>query len=113
MIERVVLVAGTRPEFVKLHPIALALESAKIPTKLVTTEQHSSALMKDRFLEELHWPCPIESLRIDVRDPLPLLAEVCTRLPAQLGAGDLVLVEGDTTSVLAAALVANKLRLPL
>jgi UDP-N-acetylglucosamine 2-epimerase (non-hydrolysing) len=113
MIERAVLVAGTRPEFIKLHPIALALAAVGIPSLLVTTEQHSSALMKDRFLEELRWPCSIESLGIDARDPLFLLAEICTRLPAHLVAGDLVVVEGDTTSVLGGALVANKLRLPL
>jgi UDP-N-acetylglucosamine 2-epimerase len=113
MTGRVVLVAGTRPEFVKLHPIALALATARVPSLLITTEQHSSALMKDRFFEDLRWPCPTESLRVDARDPLVLLSEICTRLPAHLKADDLVLVEGDTTSILAAALVANKLRLRL
>jgi len=110
---RAVLVAGTRPEFVKLHPIAVALEDASIPALLVTTEQHRSTAMRDRFLEELRWPCPVRSLGIDARDPLVLLAEICLRLPAFLLDGDLVVVEGDTTSVLGAALVANKRRLRL
>ncbi len=111
--DRIVLVAGTRPEFVKLHPVAVALRAAGMDTMLVTTEQHGSPTMKAVFLEELAWPCPIESLGISARDPLALLAEIARTLPTHLKASDLVMVEGDTTSVLAAAIVANKLGLPL
>ena len=49
--DRLVLVAGTRPEFVKLHPVALALHAAKIPMVLIATNQHRSAFMKDAFLQ--------------------------------------------------------------
>jgi UDP-N-acetylglucosamine 2-epimerase (non-hydrolysing) len=111
--DRVVLVAGTRPEFVKLHPVAVALSAAGVNTLLVTTEQHSSPVMKDAFLEKLEWTCKITSLRISASDALGLLAEIARTLPAQLTRGDLVMVEGDTTSVLAAAIVANKLGFPL
>lgn len=111
--DRVVLVAGTRPEFVKLHPVAMALRAAGMDAVLVTTEQHSSPRMKGAFLEELEWPCAIISLNIATRDALGLVSEIVRTLPAQLAQGDLVLVEGDTTSVLAAALVANKMGLPL
>ena len=110
---RVVLVGGTRPEFVKLHPIALALAAARGPSLLITTGQHSSALMKDSFFEDLRWPCRTQSLDVEARDPLVLLSEICSQLPAHLEADDLILVEGDTTSNLGAALVANKLGLPL
>jgi len=111
--DRVVLVAGTRPEFVKLHPVAVALSASGIETLLVTTEQHWSAAMKGAFLDELSWPCPIESLGIAAREPLALLAEIARTLPTHIRTRDLVMVEGDTTSVLAAAIVANKLGLPL
>lgn len=111
--DRVVLVAGTRPEFVKLHPVAMALQDAGLEAVLVTTEQHWSPTMKGAFLEELQWPCPIESLGISSREPLALLSEIARTLPSHLRVGDLVMVEGDTTSVLAAALVANKIGLPL
>lgn len=113
MIERVVLVGGTRPEFIKLNPLAQALAAEGIPTVLVTTEQHWSAAMKDTFLRDLPWPCEIESLESVSRSPLPLLGEICARLPSHLTAGDMVITEGDTTSVLGAALVANKLDLRL
>jgi UDP-N-acetylglucosamine 2-epimerase (non-hydrolysing) len=111
--DRVVLVAGTRPEFVKLHPVALALSTAHVETLLLTTEQHWSPAMKDAFLDDLVWPCAVRSLGIAARDPLSLIAEIARTLPAQLAEGDLVMVEGDTTSVLAAAIVANKLGRPL
>lgn len=108
---RVVLVAGTRPEFVKLHPVALALETRGVPSVLVATNQHRSALMKDAFLEQLVWPCPVETLSVRAHDPLVMLAEIATMLPGRLRDNDLVMAEGDTTSVLAAHLVANKLKL--
>ena len=105
--------AGTRPEFVKMHPLACALAERRVPTLLVATNQHRSALMKDAFLKDLVWPCEIEHLDISSSSALPLLSEILTRLPASLGPHDLVVVEGDTTSVLAAALVANKMDLPV
>lgn len=113
MIERVVLVGGTRPEFVKLNPLARALVGEGIPTLLITTEQHWSVAMKDAFLRDLRWPCEIASLGTTARSPLPLLGEICARLPAELRPGDMVIAEGDTTSVLGASLVANKLLLRL
>lgn len=112
-VERVVLVAGTRPEFVKLHPVALALSAVGMNSVLVTTEQHWSPTMKGAFLEELPWPCAVESLGITSREPLALVSEILRTLPTHLRARDLVVIEGDTTSVLAAAIVANKLLLPL
>ena len=89
--DRVALVAGTRPEFVKLHPVALALEAAKIPHVLIATNQHRGALMKDAFLEQLRWPCDIQTLAVNARDPLLMLGEIVGTLPSYLRAGDLVM----------------------
>jgi len=69
--------------------------------------------MRDTFLEQLAWPCAVEALPVSAQDTLQLFAEILTHLPRYLRPGDLVMVEGDTTSVLAASLVANKLRRPL
>lgn len=110
---RVVLVCGTRPEFVKLHPLALAVRARGADCLLITTEQHTGTAMRDAFVDDLRWPCPVERLRIDTQAPLPLLSEVVAQLPAHLRPKDVVVAEGDTTSVLGACLVANKLRIRL
>jgi len=107
-VERVVLVGGTRPEFIKLHPLAVSLAQARIPTLLLTTNQHQSAMMRDTFLEQLQWACPVESLSVKGTNAPFLIADVLTQLPERLEATDMVIVEGDTNSVLAASLVANK-----
>lgn len=108
MVERVVLVGGTRPEFIKLHPLAVALSRAGIPTLLLTTNQHRSAMMRDTFLEQLEWTCPVESLNVSGANVASVMADIMTQLPERLATTDMVIVEGDTNSVLAASLVANK-----
>ena len=113
VIVRVVLVAGTRPELIKLYPLALALHGADVPALLVTTDQHHLAAMRDAFVDGLDWPCPVERLGVRAEGQLAVVAEVVARLPERLRRGDLVVVEGDTSSVLAASLVANALRLTL
>lgn len=113
VLQRVVLIVGTRPEFIKLHPVAVALAEAEIPTVLLTTNQHWSAMMRDTFLQQLHWPCPIEMLDVEPTDPLSLLAALIGSIPGRLDRSDMVVVEGDTNSVLAASIAANKLGLPL
>jgi len=112
-VSRFVFVAGTRPEFVKLHPVALAAAERHMELALITTEQHTGSAMRDDFLERLEWPCPVERLDIDTRAPLPLLAGILTQLGDRLRQGDALVAVGDTTSVLGASLVANKLRLRL
>jgi len=110
---RVVLVAGTRPEFVKLHPLALAVHARGADLLLITTEQHTGAAMRDAFIDKLDWPCPVERLRIDTQAPLPLLGAILAQLGAHLRPTDFVVAEGDTNSVLAASLAANKMRIRL
>lgn len=110
---RIVLVAGTRPEFVKLYPLAVALQARSADVVLITTEQHAGASMRDDFIDKLQWPCAVERLTIQTQAPLALLAGILGQLGDRLRPGDTVVAEGDTTSVLAASLVANKLRLRL
>jgi UDP-N-acetylglucosamine 2-epimerase (non-hydrolysing) len=98
---------------VKLHPVALALAAAQVETILIATNQHRSAPMKDAFLRKLDWPCAVETLPVQSTDSLAMLGEIMTVLPRALRERDCVVAEGDTTSVLAAHLVANRLSLRL
>ena len=111
---RAVLVAGTRPEFVKLQPVAVALADRDVPISLVVSNQHRRADMRDVFINGLRWPCEVEYLDLTSNgDALALMADVFRALPEHVHDGDVVVVQGDTSTVLAAALVANKRRLTL
>lgn len=110
--KRIVLVAGTRPEFVKLHPLAISLRGRGADVTLITTGQHRGISMRDQFIDRLNWPCQVERLEdVGAQDPLQFLASVLKQLPAHLRANDTVVAQGDTNSVLAATLVAKKLGL--
>jgi UDP-N-acetylglucosamine 2-epimerase (non-hydrolysing) len=110
-------VVGTRPNFMKMAPIAAAL--ARSPDEfehvLVHTGQHYDRGMSDVFLEELGIGQPDHLLGVGSGSHAQQTARVMERLePVLLEAQpDLVLVPGDVNSTLAAALVAAKLQIPV
>jgi UDP-N-acetylglucosamine 2-epimerase (non-hydrolysing) len=61
-----VLVAGARPNFIKIAPIvrALANDSRVFSTTLVHTGQHYDAGMSDVFFQELGIPRPDFNLHV-------------------------------------------------
>ena len=111
---RVVSVVGTRPNFMKLAPVARALAARQAVTHVIVhTGQHYDAGMSAAFFDELAIPLPDHNLEVGsgphgVQTGLimqrlePLLAELRP---------DAVLVYGDVNSTMAAALVAAKLGL--
>ena len=59
MTVRIDLVAGARPNFMKLAPVLTALSAREgIQTRVVLTGQHYDAVMSDVFLAELGIPAP-------------------------------------------------------
>ncbi len=50
---QVALIAGARPNFMKVKPVLDALEARGIATELVHTGQHYDAAMSDVFFDEL------------------------------------------------------------
>lgn len=112
----VLLVFGTRPEAIKLAPVVRALgrpESGLRPVVCVT-DQHREML--DQVLD-FFGIAPDH--RLDVmragQTPADVAARVLARLPAVLHAERpaAVLVQGDTTTTLAAALTAFYERVPI
>lgn len=98
------LVVGTRPEAIKLAPVAHALAAKGIAARLVLTGQHPAldpadfgfrGFMADRL------DCPGEE------DPQRHVRAVTAALLPQLATSrDLLVVQGDTSSALGAALAA-------
>ncbi|HEV2132560.1 MAG TPA: UDP-N-acetylglucosamine 2-epimerase (non-hydrolyzing) [Longimicrobiaceae bacterium] len=109
---QVLVVAGARPNFMKVAPILAALERSGQEGLLVHTGQHYDAQMSEAFFADLGLPEPAFHLGVGsgshaqqtarVMEAFePVLVDVCP---------DWVVVVGDVNSTLACALVAAKLK---
>jgi len=109
---KVVLVAGARPNFMKIAPImAAAGEDPRIAPFLVHTGQHYDERMSRLFFEELAIPRPDVDLEVGSGSHAAQTAEIIRRFePVCLEQRpDIVAVVGDVNSTIACALVAAKL----
>lgn len=111
----VLSVVGARPQFVKLSPVADALQCAGHRHVIVHTGQHYDSKMSDVFFDDLAIPSPDVNLGVGSgshgAQTGRMLADLDPVLEAQQP--DWVLVYGDTNSTIAAALAAVKLHLPV
>ena len=114
---KVLSVVGTRPNMMKIAPIAaeLARRGDEFEHVLVHTGQHYDREMSQIFLEELGVGEPDYSLGVGSGSHAQQTAAVMERLePVLLEAEpDIVLVPGDVNSTMAAALTAAKLLVPI
>ena len=114
---KVLLVVGTRPNFMKVAPIVAALSKrpSAFDAIVVHTGQHYDDAMSSVFFDELGVGEPDYMLDVGSGSHAQQTARVMERLePLLLEVGpDVVLVPGDVNSTLAAALVATKLGLPV
>jgi UDP-N-acetylglucosamine 2-epimerase (non-hydrolysing) len=111
----VMVVVGTRPEIIKMAPIVRALRKSKIPTTFVHCGQHYDYNMSQQFIEDLELPSPDYTYKVKASSPGAQTAKIITYMDKVLEetAPAVVLVEGDTNSVLAAAVAANKREIPV
>jgi UDP-N-acetylglucosamine 2-epimerase (non-hydrolysing) len=112
---RAYLVAGTRPNFMKIAPIYRALAARGVTTRLLHTGQHFDATMSDVFFRDLGLPAPDVMLRAGGGSHAEQTAAVLVGAEADLMTHrpEVVVVVGDVTSTLAAALAAAKLGIPV
>lgn len=105
------LVAGTRPNFMKIAPIWRALSKRHVRTRLLHTGQHFDASMSEVFFRDLGLPAPDLTLHTGGGSPAEQTAAILVGVEADLVAHRprAVVVVGDVTSTLAAALAAAKL----
>jgi UDP-N-acetylglucosamine 2-epimerase (non-hydrolysing) len=108
---KVSVVLGTRPEIIKLSPVIRELERLKIDYSLVHTGQHYSYNMDRVFFEQLGLPEAEYYLDVGSGSHGKQTGEMLKRVEEILEKEqpDVVLVEGDTNTVLAGALAAVKL----
>jgi UDP-N-acetylglucosamine 2-epimerase (non-hydrolysing) len=111
---RIHLVAGARPNFMKVGPLYHALVNTDwADPVLVHTGQHFSAGMSDVFLRDLGLPTPHYHLQASGTTHAEQTAAVLTAYEVLClrDRPDWVVVAGDINSTLAAALAAKKLNL--
>jgi UDP-N-acetylglucosamine 2-epimerase (non-hydrolysing) len=108
---KIVLVAGARPNFMKIAPVHRALRAAGHALVLVHTGQHYDAAMSQLFFDQLGIPHPDENLEVGSGSHAVQTAEIMRRFEPLLleHRPDLVMVVGDVNSTAACAMVAKKL----
>src|SRR4051812_43756859 len=102
----IVLVAGTRPNFMKIAPIWRALSRRKTPVSVLHTGQHFDAQMSDVFFHDLGLPKPDIALRAGGGTHGEQTAAVLVGVEAEFmkNRPSVVVVVGDVTSTMASAL---------
>ena len=109
---RIALVIGTRPEAIKLSPVAHALAAIGEQPRLIVTGQHPGLELRDHRLDDFEatpLACPGQS------DPMvhaDLVRAAAKRALAFIKP-ELLVVQGDTSSALGGALAASELGIPL
>jgi UDP-N-acetylglucosamine 2-epimerase (non-hydrolysing) len=113
---KLLLVAGARPNFMKVAPLLWEIQKRDdVDAFLVHTGQHYDERMSQRFFSELDIPAPDANLEVGSGSHAVQTAEVMKRFEPVLleQKPDVVLVVGDVNSTLACALTAVKLNIPV
>ena len=113
---KLTLIAGARPNFMKIAPIIHAIEKSQndcsnISYRLVHTGQHYDPKMSDTFFKELNIPEPDVNLGCGGGTQAEQTAAIMIAFEKELKANpaDLIMVVGDVTSTMACSIVAKKL----
>jgi UDP-N-acetylglucosamine 2-epimerase (non-hydrolysing) len=114
------LIAGARPNFMKIAPIIDAIIKEKtagvdLSFRLIHTGQHYDKNMSDSFFEQLNIPQPDINLGAGGGTQAEQTAAIMIGYEKLLlqEKSDLCLVVGDVTSTMACSIVAQKLHVPV
>ncbi len=109
----VAIILGTRPEIIKMSPVIRELEKRDVNFFIIHTGQHYSYNLDGVFFEQLRLPAPKYNLRVGSGSHAEETGRMLVGIEQVLleEKPDIVLVEGDTNSVLAGALAAAKLHI--
>src|SRR6478736_1003456 len=117
---KVIIIAGARPNFMKVAPIIRCIRArsgnpasngVRVSYKLVHTGQHYDEKMSDIFFTELGIPAPDINLEVGSGSHAVQTANVMTKFEpvCEQEKPDWVVVVGDVNSTLACTLVCSKL----
>jgi UDP-N-acetylglucosamine 2-epimerase len=112
---KIAVIIGTRPEIIKMAPVIDEIERRDIDCILIHTGQHYDHEMSDQFFIDLELRKPDFNIGVGSGSHGKQTATMMNGIEDVLVAEkpDIVLVQGDTNAVLAGALVASKLHIPV
>ena len=112
---KVMRVVGARPQFMQVPVLRDRLIQRGHSHVLVHTGQHYDDIMNDVFFRELNLPAPDHQLHVSGLGHGAMTGRMIEGLEALLKADrpDVLIVDGDTNSTVAAALAAVKMGIPV
>lgn len=117
---KITLIAGARPNFMKIAPIVHAIKREQsagknIQYRLVHTGQHYDKALSDTFFTELNIPDPDANLEVGSGSQAVQTGNIMIKFEEELvkNPADVVLVVGDINSTMACSIVAKKLNVQL
>ena len=117
---KITLVAGARPNFIKVAPLIRAIEKVQqtgvaLDYRLVHTGQHYDDKLSRVFFEHLNIPDPHVNLGAGSGSQAEQTARIMVGFEKDLlqNPTDLVIVVGDVNSTMACTIVAKKLLIPV
>jgi UDP-N-acetylglucosamine 2-epimerase (non-hydrolysing) len=108
----IAIITGTRPEIIKLYPIMRLFDMKSIDYKFIHTGQHHDYELSLKFIEEFKIRKPDYSITLTTMPSRPAqqISEIMGKIDKvfQTLNPSLVIVQGDTNSVVTCALAAVK-----
>lgn len=112
---KIAVIIGTRPEIIKMAPVIDEMEKRNMDYILIHTGQHYDHEMSDQFFLDLELRKPDFNIGVGSGSHGEQTATMIKGIEEVLAVEnpDIVLVQGDTNAVLAGAIVASKLHIPV
>jgi len=112
---KILLIAGTRPNFIKLAPLYHQLKTTEFVIKICHTGQHYDKNMSDSFWESLQIPEPDFNLNVRGNSVPEIIGKTTIKIGKLLSNEkfNLAIVFGDVNATAAGAIAAVQLRVPV
>jgi len=110
---KIAIILGTRPEIIKMSPVIRECQRRKVNFFILHTNQHYSENLDRIFFKELELPKPKYNLNVGSGTHAEETGKMLIGIEKTLikERPNIILVEGDTNTVLAGALAATKLHI--
>ena len=110
---KIAILVGTRPEIIKMAPIIRLCQRRRLDYFIIHSKQHYSEKLDGIFFSELDLPAPKYNLNVGSGGHANQTGRILIELEPILISEhpDVLLVQGDTNTVVAGALAAHKLHI--